>query len=637
MFTKTQSLILICFLLLFSIACNNAKQIDTNLKVEELKETEIDNNVHIVPWLKNLSLTNTTEPTFKIESEKSELKATGWIIANIDGFSMKIVVNDDFHKNNRAGSAIWDGDALQISIDAMGDGVGNKPKDTFYIGKDDASITFALTDEGPKVFAHYHGNSDMLGDKSNMKFDILRDKNEQTTTYVLNFLWTDFQTKCGIYDVFGIAVQVNDTDMGTNQERIFWDMGASGHISPGLYNICKLEQSNTEFISILPYKTNIWNRNDKIKIIVAANYKSAFSIDIKEGTKTIVKKEMPANNELKLKRYQISYSISDYEKELEYSIQIKNDTYIIVKDKFSSQFPGKSVEELLIEIKNKTINDSDTLTKQYLNTIYKLVYNTWNDALEEVLQDENSALLCSQYSQRIHQQIISINNQFEEGITKSERVTLCSFNSSKDSSLQYYKLSYPANYNPETTYPIIVDLHGWGNQYILSFAISQFGTDEDTCCFKNNHEAFIIQPWGRGNEYYRDNAGQDIYDGINDLTSKFTIDEQRIYLTGFSMGGYGTWTHALLNPEKWQAIAICAGGTTKDSKFENLSKLSNTPVMIWHGDSDGGVSVENAYEMENLFDEHGNKPYMRIIEGRGHEFKPGDRDEVYQWLLNNIE
>ena len=632
---KIHSLIIICFLLLLNISCNNSKSTNFNSNIEELKETQVDSNSHIIPWADEFSLINVDEPTFKIELKKTELEATGWIIANIEGFSMKIVVNDDYHKNNRKGSAIWDGDALQISIDAMGNGVGNKPKETSYVGKDDASITFALTDNGPKIFAHYHGNNKMLGDKSKMNFDISRDGIKQTTTYILNFLWTDFQTKCGISDVFGIAIQVNDTDKGTNQNRIFWDMGASGHISPGLYNICKLEQPNTEFISVLPYKTDIWNSNDVIKIIVAANYKSSFSIDIKENTNTIIKEEIPANNELKLKRYQISYSISDYEKSLEYCIQIKNDTNIITEDKFSSQFPGKSVEKLLIEIKNKTISDSDTLTKQYLNTIYKLVNNTWNDALEDVQQDDNSALLCSQYSQRIHQQIISINNQFEGSITKSERVTLYSFNSSKDSSLQYYKLSYPANYNIETKYPIIVDLHGWGKQYILSFAISQFGTDEDTCCYKNNHEAFIIQPWGRGNKYYKNNAGQDIYDGINDLINTFTIDEDRIYLTGFSMGGFGTWSHALLNPEKWRAIAICAGAKSEDSKFENLPKLKNTPTMIWHGDSDGGVSVENAYEMENLFNEQGNKPYMRIIEGRGHEFRLSDRNEVYKWLLSN--
>ena len=581
-----------------------------------------------------MSLIDITKPTFVIKSEKSELKATGWLIANIDGFLMKIIVKDDFHKNNRAGSAIWDGDALQISIDAMGDGVGDKPKNTLYLGKDDANIAFALTEQGPKLYAHYHGNNDLLEGKSKMKYNIIRDENKKTTTYFLNFLWSDFQTKCGISDILGIAVQVNDTDEGPTQERIFWDMGASGDLFPALYNKCKLMQPAEEFISVLPYKTNIWTTDDKIKIIIAANYKPAFSIDIKESTKPIFEKEIPANNELKLKRYQLSYSVPNYKKESEYTIQIKNDKGIIVEDKFSSHFPGKTVDKLLSEIKNKKINEKDTLTKHYLNTIYELVNNTWNNALGEVQQDEQSALLCKQYSQIIHQQINAIDNRFEDAATNGEHVILCSFKSSKDSSLQYYKLSFPANYNPQTAYPLIVDLHGWGNQYLLSFAVSQFGTEEDNCCNKNNFEAFIIQPWGRGNKYYKENAGQDIYDGINDLNRRFYIDENKIYLTGFSMGGYGTWAHALLNPEKWRAIAICAGASQKDNRFENLPKLAHTPAMIWHGNSDGAVSVENAYKMEKMLIKVGNKPYMRIIDGRGHEFRASDRDEVYQWLLS---
>ena len=631
---KPYSLIPISFLLLINLSCSNLEQTNNNLKVEELKETEINSSTLLVPWLNSLSLIDTLKPTFVINSEKSALKASGWLIANIDGFMMKIIVKDDLHKNNRTGSAIWDGDALQISIDAMGDGVGDKPKNTLYLGKDDANIAFALTEQGPKLYAHYHGNRDLLGDKSKMKYNILRDEKKKTTTYLLNFLWNDFQTKCGISDVLGIAVQINDTDKGPTQERLFWDMGALGDIFPSLYNKCKLMQPADEFISILPYKSNIWAPDDKIKILIAANYKPAFSLSIKENNKPFVEKKFPATTELKLKRYQLSYSVKEIEKESEYNIQIKNDTDIIVQESFRSNFPGKIIDTLLSEIKSKEIIKKDTLTKQYLNTIYELINNTWNTALDEVQQDEQGALLCTQFSQNIHQQVNAIDNQFEDATKKGERVILCSFKSSKDNSLQYYKLSFPANYNPKTTYPLIVDLHGWGNQYLLSFAVSQFGTDEDNCCYKNNHEAFIIQPWGRGNEYYKGNAGQDIYDGINDIIKEFYIDENKIYLTGFSMGGYGTWAHALLNPDKWRAIAICAGASQKDNLFENLPLLAHTPTMIWHGNSDGGVSVEKAYKMEKMLLKVGNKPYMKIIDGRGHDFRASDRDEVYQWLLS---
>jgi predicted peptidase len=80
---------------------------------------------------------------------------------------------------------------------------------------------------------------------------------------------------------------------------------------------------------------------------------------------------------------------------------------------------------------------------------------------------------------------------------------------------------------------------------------------------------------------------------IRHLESTLAIDKSRMYLTGLSMGGYGSWTLATHWPEKFAAVApICGKGNPDDA-----GKLKDVPIWAWHGTKDEAVLPQHSRDM----------------------------------------
>src|SRR5207302_2749190 len=80
---------------------------------------------------------------------------------------------------------------------------------------------------------------------------------------------------------------------------------------------------------------------------------------------------------------------------------------------------------------------------------------------------------------------------------------------------------------------------------------------------------------------------------LDHLTNTFKVDESRIYLTGLSMGGFGSWRLAADHPERFAAVVpICGGGNPKDA-----GKLKDLPIWVWHGAAVPTVPVQRSIEM----------------------------------------
>lgn len=111
------------------------------------------------------------------------------------------------------------------------------------------------------------------------------------------------------------------------------------------------------------------------------------------------------------------------------------------------------------------------------------------------------------------------------------------------------------------------------------------------------------------------------------------IDRDRIYLTGLSMGGTGTWMLAMAAPERFAAIApICGSGI-----YWNGCTLSNIPIMVYHGDCDLAVPIENSIEMVRSVNMNGGNAQIKVLYGVKHNawdyaYKG---DELYTWLLSH--
>ena len=118
---------------------------------------------------------------------------------------------------------------------------------------------------------------------------------------------------------------------------------------------------------------------------------------------------------------------------------------------------------------------------------------------------------------------------------------------------------------------------------------------------------------------------------VDRMTEELGADKSRVYLTGLSMGGFGTWYLAVAYPDKFAAIApICGAG------FEwGAFVLKNVPVWAFHGEEDSVVAVTNSINMVNAVNAAGGNAKITIYPGVGHDSwtKTYENPELYQWML----
>ena len=119
---------------------------------------------------------------------------------------------------------------------------------------------------------------------------------------------------------------------------------------------------------------------------------------------------------------------------------------------------------------------------------------------------------------------------------------------------------------------------------------------------------------------------------LRDKLATLPADPARVYVTGISMGGYGTWDAIQRHPELFAAaIPICGGGDTACAPA-----LKTLPIWIFHGDKDGAVPVERSRDMFQALQACGSKAQYREYPGAGHDVWTrtyADKD-VLDWLFS---
>jgi len=175
------------------------------------------------------------------------------------------------------------------------------------------------------------------------------------------------------------------------------------------------------------------------------------------------------------------------------------------------------------------------------------------------------------------------------------------FLSDVDNTDQPYGLYIPRKFDPAKRYPLVISLHGADSNHRLNLR-RVFGQGnrpaesdvEATRHFPRFHdvEYIVASPLARGTMGYQGIAEKDVYDVLADVKRRFRIDEDRIYLTGLSMGGGGTLWLGLTRPDLWAAIApVCPA---PPNGIEPLAgNALNIPVKLFQGALDPVVKVED--------------------------------------------
>lgn len=192
-----------------------------------------------------------------------------------------------------------------------------------------------------------------------------------------------------------------------------------------------------------------------------------------------------------------------------------------------------------------------------------------------------------------------------------------------------YLIKYPEGFSKTEKHPILIFLHGAGSRGTSTDALR--GNPFFKCTAPLNLPFVIVAPLCSENTWF------DLFEHLEGLVKEVAqlpfVDEKRIYLTGNSMGGYGTWQLAMSMPEYFAAIVpVCGGGM-----YWNAGRLANLPVWAFHGGKDGTVFPTESEKMVNAVNRAGGNARLTTYPDREHDsWTPTySNPEVFEWLLQH--
>lgn len=173
-----------------------------------------------------------------------------------------------------------------------------------------------------------------------------------------------------------------------------------------------------------------------------------------------------------------------------------------------------------------------------------------------------------------------------------------------------YRLYIPKNYDCGERYPLLVFLHGAGergsdNESQLKIAIQKMFNDPDSPVYDAivlapqcpEGDQWVMTPWANGNYRIADVPESRELECVcaimDEIREYYNVDDDRIYITGLSMGGFGSWDLLARHGARFAAgMPICGGG---DPSYAKL--LKRIPIRTFHGSADSAVPVDGTRAM----------------------------------------
>jgi predicted peptidase len=198
-----------------------------------------------------------------------------------------------------------------------------------------------------------------------------------------------------------------------------------------------------------------------------------------------------------------------------------------------------------------------------------------------------------------------------------------------------YQVYIPSSYTPATRWPVILFLHGAGERGSDGLAQTQVGIGTVLRFHPERYPAIVVFPQVPSDSLWAGVPGQMAMDALDKTMKEFAVDQDRVYLTGISMGGNGTWYLAYRYPTRFAAVVPICGWVTafnawagkgetvvpaKDgTPFEALAKrIGKVPVWIFHGEEDNTVPAGQSRQAADALKEAGANVQYTEIPGIGH-------------------
>jgi len=194
-----------------------------------------------------------------------------------------------------------------------------------------------------------------------------------------------------------------------------------------------------------------------------------------------------------------------------------------------------------------------------------------------------------------------------------------------------YRLLTPRNYDPAKKYPLVVFLHGAGERGTDNAAQLKHGAPLFLKAeAREKYPCFVVAPqcppdqtwtavpkgWTGPNPFAEEPTApmKLLFGALDAVLKEFSVDQDRLYVTGLSMGGYGTWDILTRQPQRWAAVVpVCGGGDVA-----RIAPAKGVALWAFHGANDTVVPTVRSREMIAALAAAGGKPLYSEYPGVSH-------------------
>jgi predicted peptidase len=219
-----------------------------------------------------------------------------------------------------------------------------------------------------------------------------------------------------------------------------------------------------------------------------------------------------------------------------------------------------------------------------------------------------------------------------------------------------YQVYVPRQYEPGHTWPVVLFLHGAGERGTDGLAQTDVGLGSAIRRHVDRFPCVVVFPQCRAGQVWAGEMEEQALAALDATMEEFHGDESRVYLTGISMGGYGSWAIAGRNPGRFAALVVVCGGVRPpradrlppgtvvlpleqrgpDAYTEAARLIGSTPVWVFHGAEDPIIPVSESTRMVEALEAAGGNVRYTEYPAVGHaSWTPAYADPALPgWLLS---
>ena len=191
-----------------------------------------------------------------------------------------------------------------------------------------------------------------------------------------------------------------------------------------------------------------------------------------------------------------------------------------------------------------------------------------------------------------------------------------------------YLLYLPKDYNKsDEAFPLVLFLHGAGErgtdiEKVKIHGLPRLANEGKDLPF------IVVSPQCPDNMFWNVDLLAALLDNIE---ANYRVDKNKIYVTGLSMGGHGTWSLAIAEPNRFAAIAPVCGW----SDTSKASLIAHLPIWVFHGEKDVVVPVKASEDMVNALINYNSDVKFTVYPEANHDSwtETYNNEELYKWFL----